>query len=128
MSTDAVVPGSGTLWKHPSVVVTVAAVAAVPGEPRNGSVAAVTALTTAVDPHSAYWQATTLEDILGTTLHLSLEGIGASLQSEDGYPVVKDVVPGGAADKDGRLQIEDKILGIEGGELEQLHERILGDR
>lgn len=73
----------------------------------------LTSLTMAVDPHSAYWQATTLEDMLGTTLHLSLEGIGASLQSEDGYPVVKEIVPGGAADKDGRLQPEDKILGVE---------------
>ncbi len=73
----------------------------------------LTALTMAIDPHSAYWQATTLEDMIGQTLHLSLEGIGASLQSEDGYPTVKEVVPGGAADKDGRLQPEDKIVGLE---------------
>jgi carboxyl-terminal processing protease len=73
----------------------------------------LTALTMAIDPHSAYWQASTLEDMLGQTLHLSLEGIGASLQSEDGYPTVKEVVPGGAADKDGRLQPEDKIVGLE---------------
>jgi carboxyl-terminal processing protease len=46
-------------------------------------------------------------------MHLSLEGIGASLQTEDGYPTVKEIVPGGAADKDGRLQVEDKIVGIE---------------
>jgi carboxyl-terminal processing protease len=44
---------------------------------------------------------------------LSLEGIGASLQSEDGYAVIKEIVPGMAADKDGRLQPEDKILGIQ---------------
>jgi carboxyl-terminal processing protease len=89
----------------------------------------LTALTTAVDPHSAYWQATTLEDMLGTTLHLSLEGIGASLQSEDGFPVVKEVVPGGAADKDGRLQPEDKILGIEGdnGQKEEFIGKKLSD-
>src|SRR5690606_19547527 len=73
----------------------------------------LTALTRAIDPHSDYWQATTLEDMLGQTLHLSLEGIGASLVSEDGYPTVKEVVPGGAADKDGRLQQEDKIVGLE---------------
>ena len=46
-------------------------------------------------------------------MHLSLEGIGASLQSEDGYAVVKEIVPGMAADKDGRLQPEDKIVGIQ---------------
>ena len=38
-------------------------------------------------------------------LHLSLEGIGASLQSEDGYAVVKEIVPGMAADKDGQIRI-----------------------
>src|SRR5262249_8753558 len=47
------------------------------------------------------------------TLKLSLEGIGASLQSEDGYAVVKEIIPGMAADKDGRLQPEDKIVGIQ---------------
>jgi carboxyl-terminal processing protease len=73
----------------------------------------LTALTVSVDPHSAYWQARTYEDMMGQTLHLSLEGIGASLQSIDGYPTVMDVVPGGAADKDGRLGLEDKIVGIE---------------
>ena len=46
-------------------------------------------------------------------LHLSLTGIGASLQSEDGFAVVKEIVPGMAADKDGRLQPEDKIVGIQ---------------
>jgi carboxyl-terminal processing protease len=73
----------------------------------------LTSLTRAIDPHSDYWQATTLEDMLGQTLHLSLTGIGASLTSEDGYPTVKEIVPGGAADKDGRLDVEDKIVGIE---------------
>ena len=45
-------------------------------------------------------------------MRLELEGIGASLQSDDGYTVVKHLVPGGAADKDGRLKIEDKIIGV----------------
>ena len=51
--------------------------------------------------------------MLNQQLHLSLEGIGASLRSEDGYAVVTEIVPGMAADKDGRLQPEDKIIGIE---------------
>ena len=41
-----------------------------------------------------------------------MEGIGAALQSIDGYTVVKKIVPGGAADKDGRLKAEDKIVGV----------------
>ena len=73
----------------------------------------LTSLTKTFDPHSSYMSDKTLEDMMGQTLHLSLEGIGASLQSEDGYAVVKEIVPGMAADKDGRLQPEDKIIGIE---------------
>ena len=79
----------------------------------------LTELAESIDPHSSYLQAETLEDMLSQQLHLSLEGIGASLMIEDGFPVVKEVVPGGAADKDGRLQPEDKIVGIEGGDGEK---------
>jgi carboxyl-terminal processing protease len=73
----------------------------------------LSSLTRTFDPHSSYMSAKTFEDTIGQTLHLSLEGIGASLQSEDGYAVVKEIVPGMAADKDGRLQPEDKIVGIQ---------------
>ena len=67
--------------------------------------------------------------MLNQQLHLSLEGIGASLRSEDGYAVVKEIVPGMAADKDGRLQPEDKIIGIqkENGEEIDLVEKKLND-
>jgi carboxyl-terminal processing protease len=73
----------------------------------------LTSLTKTFDPHSSYLGAKNLEDMLNQSLHLSLEGIGASLRSEDGYAVVQEVVPGMAADKDGRLQPEDKIIGIQ---------------
>ena len=72
----------------------------------------LSALTRTFDPHSSYMNARSVEDI-NQQLHLSLEGIGASLQSEDGYAVIKEIVPGMAADKDGRLQVDDKILGIQ---------------
>jgi len=67
--------------------------------------------------------------MLNQQLHLSLEGIGASLRSEDGYAVVTEIVPGMAADKDGRLQPEDKIVGIqkENGEETDLVEKKLSD-
>ncbi len=73
----------------------------------------LTAMTTVMDPHSSYMGARNLEDMMTNTLNLSLEGIGASLTVEDGFPVVKEVVPGGAADRDGRLHEEDKIIGKE---------------
>ena len=70
----------------------------------------LTALT-AVDPHTNYMGARMLEDHR-QTLHLARRHRGLA-QSEDGYAVVKEIVPGMAADKDGRLQPEDKIIGIE---------------
>jgi len=69
------------------------------------------AFTRAFDPHSDYMSVKTQKnfDIL---MSLKLEGIGAELRSEDGHTVVRRVVPGGAAAKDGRLKAEDKIVGV----------------
>ncbi len=89
----------------------------------------LSSLTETFDPHSSYLNQKDLEDLLNQSLHLSLEGIGASLRSEDGYAIVQEVVPGMAADKDGRLQPEDKIVGIqkENGEDIDLVEKKLND-
>ncbi|MDC8831039.1 carboxy terminal-processing peptidase [Alteromonas gilva] len=45
-------------------------------------------------------------------MNLSLEGIGAVLQSEDDFTVIKSVVPGGPADKSKAIKPEDKIVGV----------------
>ncbi len=45
-------------------------------------------------------------------MKLELEGIGASLRGVDGYTVVENVIPGGAADKNGGLKPKDKIVGV----------------
>jgi carboxyl-terminal processing protease len=45
-------------------------------------------------------------------MRLQLDGIGASLKGEDGYTTVAELVPGGAADKDGRLQKKDRVVGV----------------
>jgi carboxyl-terminal processing protease len=73
----------------------------------------LTNLTKTFDPHTAYLGPKDWEDMLNQQLHLSLEGIGAQLGSEDGYAVVSEIVPGMAADRDGRLQPGDKIIGVE---------------
>ena len=68
-----------------------------------------------------------LEDLIQQSLQLSLTGIGASLQSEDGFAIVKELIPGGPADKDGRIQPEDKILGIQkedGTEIDFVEKRL----
>jgi len=67
------------------------------------------------DPHSSYMAPQTLEDFQ-IQMRLSLEGIGAALRSEDGYTIVASIVPGGAADKDGRLKVGDKIIGVDQGD------------
>jgi len=87
----------------------------------------LSSLTRAFDPHSSYMSAKNLEDFLNQSLHLSLEGIGASLRSEDGYAVVAEIVPGMAADKDGRLQPEDRIVGIlqdDGSEIDLVEKKL----
>ncbi|MGD9855722.1 MAG: carboxy terminal-processing peptidase [Planctomycetaceae bacterium] len=71
----------------------------------------LTTLTNCFDPHSSYMSPDTVEDFT-IQMKLSLDGIGASLRSEDGYTLVHEVIPGGAADKDGRLQVGDKIIGV----------------
>ncbi len=89
----------------------------------------LTSLTTAIDPHSSYMGAKEFEDMFNQRLHLTLDGIGAQLMPVDGYPTVQEVVPGGAADKDGRLQIDDKIIGVvnEDGSRETFVEKKLSD-
>ena len=63
------------------------------------------------DPHSSYMSPQSVEDFQ-IVMRLSLEGIGAALRSEDGMTTVASVVPGGAAEKDGRLKVGDKIVGV----------------
>jgi carboxyl-terminal processing protease len=83
----------------------------------------LTALTKTFDPHSTYMSKTSFDELMNMQLHLSLTGIGALLESVDGIPTVKELVPKGPADLDGRLQEEDKILGLQktdGGDVEEV--------
>jgi carboxyl-terminal processing protease len=71
----------------------------------------LSAMTTGFDPHSSYMAPSTLENF-DITMKLQLDGIGASLRSVDGYTVVQNIIPGGAADKHGGIKPEDKIVGV----------------
>lgn len=75
----------------------------------------LTDLTTSIDPHSTYMSPNTLDDF-EIAMRLNLDGIGAVLRSENGQTVVVEVVPGGAAGKDGRLKPNDKIVGVAQGD------------
>lgn len=69
------------------------------------------ALTSSFDPHTNYMSPSTVNNF-EIQMRLQLEGIGAALQFNDGYTVVNKLIPGGAAEKDGRLKPEDKIVGV----------------
>ena len=89
----------------------------------------LTAVTMGLDPHTTYMSASTLENF-EISMRLELDGIGASLQYEDGYTVVHKVIPGGAADKDARLKPKDKIVAVgqgDSGELQDVVDMKLGD-
>ncbi|QEG36625.1 carboxy terminal-processing peptidase [Bythopirellula goksoeyrii] len=74
----------------------------------------LTAITTSFDPHSSYMSPSNLDNFT-IQMRLELDGIGASLESKYGETIVRRIVPGGAADKDGRLKIEDVIVGVAEG-------------
>ncbi|MEM9187184.1 MAG: carboxy terminal-processing peptidase [Planctomycetota bacterium] len=71
----------------------------------------LTSMALGFDPHSTYMSPSTLDDF-NLNLRLELDGIGASLSSEDGYTEVREVIAGGAADGDGRLKVGDQIIGV----------------
>ncbi len=69
------------------------------------------AYASAVEPHSSYMSPRLAENF-EISMKLSLDGIGALLSSQDEYVEVAEVVPGGPADLDGRLQSGDRIIGV----------------
>jgi carboxyl-terminal processing protease len=71
----------------------------------------LSAVTMSFDPHSSYMSPRSLSDFV-IQMRLELDGIGASLESKYGETVVRHLVPGGAADKDGRLKVDDVITGV----------------
>ncbi len=71
----------------------------------------LSALAQSYDPHSEYLSDSDLKNFQ-VTMGLSLEGVGAVLRSDEGYAKVVEVVPGGPADKDGRLKVNDRIAAV----------------
>ena len=71
----------------------------------------VTAITSGFDPHSSYLSSETLENF-EIQMRLELDGVGASLRSEDGYTEVHEVIAGGAADRHGQMKKGDIVIGV----------------
>jgi carboxyl-terminal processing protease len=77
----------------------------------------LTTLTQLYDPHSTFLSSETYEDF-SIQMRLSLIGIGAVLSSEEGYCVVKELMPGGPASLSKQIQVNDKIVAVAQGEQE----------
>jgi carboxyl-terminal processing protease len=72
------------------------------------------AYATAIEPHTNYLGPRSAENF-DIMMRLSLDGIGAVLQSREDYTVIREIVPGGPADKSGKLKVGDRIVGVAQG-------------
>ena len=77
--------------------------------------AALTSIAGVYDPHTTYMSPKTCENF-NIQMSLNFEGIGATLSWEDGYTEVKEIVKGSPAEKEGELQVGDRIIGVGQGE------------
>ncbi len=68
-------------------------------------------ITQLYDPHTAYFSPRNSENFK-INMSLSLQGIGAVLQSEDEFTKIVRLIPSGPADKTGKLKANDKIVGV----------------
>ncbi len=71
----------------------------------------VNSLTEIYDPHTSYFSPRSEENFT-INMSLSLEGIGAVLQTEDEYTKVVRIVTAGPADKQGELKAADRIIAV----------------
>ena len=94
-------------------------------------------IASAYDPHSEYLSAPE-QDRFNIDMKKSLTGIGAVLQAKDGAAEIRQIVPGGPADKSAGLHVGDMITGVgegldgdikalDGLKLEKIVEMIRGD-
>jgi carboxyl-terminal processing protease len=72
-------------------------------------------ITEAYDPHTNYFSPKAA-DLFKQSMSLSLEGIGARLQTENDYTKVAEIIPGGPAEKSGLIKPNDRITGVGQGE------------
>lgn len=76
-------------------------------------------VTQSYDPHTEYF-APQRSESFNINMSLSLEGIGAVLQSEQEYTKVVRLVPGGPADLTNELHPADRIVGVAQGQEEMV--------
>ena len=67
------------------------------------------------DPHSQYMGRSNLESF-EISMRLSLIGIGAELHFKDGYAKIQRLLPGGPAERSGKMSAGDRIVAVAQGE------------
>jgi len=72
----------------------------------------LTSLSHAYDPHSDYMSPSEAKQFEISNVKLSLSGIGALLEWEDGYTRIKSLVPGGPAEQSKQLKPKDRIAAV----------------
>ncbi len=70
------------------------------------------------DPHTSYFSPTSKEDF-DFEMSGQMEGIGAKLQDKKGYPTIAELVIGGPAWKNGKLEVGDQIIKVAQGKNEE---------
>jgi len=75
----------------------------------------LTSLAQTFDPHSTYMGKATLATF-NIQMRLSLVGIGALLQSEDGYAKITELVAGGPAIRSGKMKAGDRVVAVAQGD------------
>lgn len=75
----------------------------------------LTSLTRMYDPHSSFMTADAMEDF-GIAMQNALAGIGAVLTTEDGYCVIRELIPGGPAYASGELEAGLRIVSVGQGD------------
>lgn len=74
----------------------------------------INSMTQLFDPHSTFLSSDTLESF-NSSVQNSFVGIGALLEDDDGICTIKEVLPGGPAERSRLLEAEDQILGVAQG-------------
>ena len=75
----------------------------------------MTAYAETTDPHTDYLGPRAAENF-DIAMKLSLEGIGAVLQTRDDYTQIRELVPAGPANKSGKVHVGDLVVGVGQGD------------
>ncbi len=79
----------------------------------------INAYTLSVEPHTSYFSPRSSEEFR-INMRLSLEGIGAALQTENEYTVVRRIIAGGPAAMSEQMSVDDRIVGVGNGANEEI--------